>query len=177
MKFKRMATNRGFTLVELLLVIVLIAILMALVTLSGFNMMESTNAQTEARRIIRTVHALRSAWLACYADTQKTVGVPEDLLLWPQASIDETLKDYSDRPLRNEKDRYGEIKVRVNSLGQRGTYIGFAANTSTEFPGEWSKKSASLKKMIMDSLIAQADDYELHVDYSDTSNDVYIRIK
>ncbi|MDR3076227.1 MAG: prepilin-type N-terminal cleavage/methylation domain-containing protein, partial [Synergistaceae bacterium] len=75
MGFKRLAGNKGFTLVELLLVIVLIAILMALVTLSGANMMESTNAQTEARRLIRTVHSLRSAWLACYADKQTMIGI------------------------------------------------------------------------------------------------------
>ena len=173
MIFKRTATKRGFTLVELLLVIVLIAILMALVTLSGFNMMETTNAQTEARRIIRTVHALRSAWLANYADTQKMIGVPDGS--WAQADINSALSRYSDRGLANEMERYGQITVKAIPSGSRSTYIGFA--TTSSYPGEWSKKSASLRKMIMDSLIAQADDYELQVYYTATSNDVYIRIK
>ena len=173
MIFKRAANRGGFTLVELLLVIVLIAILMALVTLSGYNMMESTNAQTEARRIIRTVHALRSAWLACYADTQKMIGVPEST--WPQATIDRTLSQYSDRNLSEEITRYGKIKVIPPdpSKGSRSIYIGFAPEQPNQ--GVWSKSST--RQMIKDSLIAQKNDYDLLVDNNPEVNDVYIRIK
>ena len=172
MVFKRAAENRGFTLVELLLVIVLVAILMAIITLSGFNMMTSTNAQTEVRRIIRTVHALRSAWIACYADTHQMIGVPEGS--WSQASIDAELSKYSDRNLDDEKHHYGNILVKVNTLGPRGTYIGFAARHSGN---EVWDKSPSTREIIIHNLEAQADDYGLHLDFTSTSNDVFIRIK
>ena len=171
MIFKRTATNRGFTLVELLLVIVLIAVLMAVVKLSGFGMMESTNAQTEARRIIRTVHALRSAWLSHYADTQKMIGLPEGT--WTQSNIDSALSQYSDRNLEDERNRYGEIMVKNIPTGSRSTYIGFTPSAS--HPGELSSKYAAARNMIMDSLEAQAIDYEL--DVSRATNEVYIRIK
>ena len=170
MKFKRAAAGRGFTLVELLLVIVLISILMALVTLSGFNMMESTNAQTEVRRIIRTVHALRSAWLACYADTQKMIGVSGGV--WNSNSIVAELSTYSDRSLADEVKRYGEIKVEAIPAGSRSIYIGFAPASPNQ--GAWSKPST--RQMIKDSLIAQKDDYELLVDVPGDNN-VFIRIK
>ena len=167
MIFKRTATRRGFTLVELLLVIVLISILMALVTLSGFNMMESTNAQTETRRIIRTVHSLRSAWLAHYADTQKMIGIGA----WT-GDIEGPLSRYSDRNLADEKSRYGTIRIIENG---RGTYIGFDAST-----GEIWSKSASTSQMIKSSLLAQENDYELLIEPRDENsrvNGVYIRIK
>ena len=170
MIFKRAATNRGFTLVELLLVIVLIAILMAIVTLSGFNMVTSANAQTEVRRVIRTVHALRSAWLACYADTQKMVGVPEGVS-WPQTSIDRELRRYADRNLDDEEKRYGKINIKAIPSGSRNTYIGFDGT------GDIWSKSPAMSEIIMKSLETQADDYGLYVAFTTTSKDVYIRIK
>ena len=171
MILKGRATRRGFTLVELLLVIVLIAILMALVTLSGFGMVESTNAQTEARRIIRTVHALRSAWLAHHADTQRMIGVSPNLLTPDE--IYRALSDYSDRSLQEEMNRYGEIQVIVNPPGRRGTFVGFAP--TSRHSGGWSGKSAVARNMIMESLKTQENDYELFV--NDTANQVFIRIR
>ena len=162
----RTANNRGFTLVELLLVIVLISILMALITLSGASMMDSTNAQTEARRIIRTVHALRSAWLACYADTQKMIGVSDGAWM---TDIDIKLSQYSDRNLADEIERYGKINVKTIPPENRVTYIGFAPDSPNH--GVWAKSS----KMIMDNLTKQKGDYDLDVD--EEKNHVYIRIK
>ena len=166
MILRRAATNRGFTLVELLLVIVLIAILMALVTLSGFNMVNTTNAQTEARRIIRTVHSLRSAWLAYYAGEQKMMD--------PPGNVDK-LRQYSDRNLTDEETRYGNINVKIPPES-RSTYIGFDGKN-----GEIWSKQAAMTEMIKNSLIAQAADYGLIIDYEDANgsepNSVYIRIK
>jgi len=178
---KRAAPKGGFTLVELLLVIVLVAILMALITLSGFSMVESSNAQTEARRIIRTVHALRSAWLACYADTQEMVGIPAGS--WPSNTVNRTLARYSDRSLTDEETRYGQITIKVNPPGHTGTYIGFATlpNASPPKTGAWGRRPIATNDMIMKSLTDQTDDYGLIVHYSSgvrsASNDVYIRIR
>jgi prepilin-type N-terminal cleavage/methylation domain-containing protein len=174
---KRRSGNRGFTLVELLLVIVLIAILMALVTLSGASMVESTNAQTEARRMIRTVHSLRSAWLAAYADSQMTIGIPSSTWpVWIQASIDQEMSRYSDRSLIDEINRYGTIRVVVNPSGKVGTYIGFASGANH---GIWdsSKKSSGELNTMREMLKTQQDSYGMAVYMNATSNDFYIRIK
>jgi prepilin-type N-terminal cleavage/methylation domain-containing protein len=112
MALNKFSAKKGFTLVELLLVIVLMAIIMAVVTLSGSNMIESTNAQTEARKLIREVQLLRSAWLACYADSQVQIGI-----LPAEASVTEQIRAYSDRSLSEEIDRYGDIDIISNDSG------------------------------------------------------------
>jgi prepilin-type N-terminal cleavage/methylation domain-containing protein len=182
MKFFGTRGNRGFSLVELLLVIVLIAILMALVTLSGSNMMESTNAQTEVRRLIRTVQSLRSAWLACYADTQTMIGItplaPPDV--WDNNTdsnlISQRLSQYSDRSLADEIERYGRIKVVPNLTNPGDIYIGFSPSGITRSAWDGTKKSASTLNTMKDILANQAPDYEIYLSGL-TNNEVYIRIR
>jgi prepilin-type N-terminal cleavage/methylation domain-containing protein len=177
MKFKKSGGSKGFSLVELLLVIVLLAILMALVTLSGSNMMASTNAQTEAKRLIRTVQSLRSAWLACYADTQTMIGVPlTPSETWTSDQITQRISMYSDRSLAEEITRYGNISVdRAETTGRIS--IGFAPS-SNEW-GVWDPdvRSNSLLKTMKDILVGQALDYELTVDPSLNDNSVFIRVR
>jgi prepilin-type N-terminal cleavage/methylation domain-containing protein len=158
--------KKGFTLVELLLVIVLIAIIMALVTLSGSSMMESTSAQTEARRLIRTVQSLRSAWYACYADTQVMLGVNGTLT----GNLAADLATYSDRSLEEEEARYGPISVDVTS-----------GKKSVGFLGPWhlsSRANAAIDTM-KTILNAQRGDYDLVVTEGtgDENVSVFIRVR
>jgi prepilin-type N-terminal cleavage/methylation domain-containing protein len=183
MKFFGTRSNRGFSLVELLLVIVLIAILMALVTLSGSSMMASTDAQTEVRRLIRTTQSLRSAWLACYADTQTMIGITPLASgdPWPDKLVAQRLSQYSDRSLADEIERYGNIHVRTDlTANTRRIDIGFSPSAPSAGNGSaWdsTKKSSGTLKMMKDILANQAPDYELTVYSGVASNDVYIRIR
>jgi prepilin-type N-terminal cleavage/methylation domain-containing protein len=185
MKFFGTRSNRGFSLVELLLVIVLIAILMALVTLSGSSMMESTNAQTEVRRLIRTVQSLRSAWLACYADTQTMIGITTVATVptWDDntdhSEISKWLSQYSDRSLVEEIERYGRIKVVQNLTGMnsRRIDIGFSPSDNTGKELKAANKPANVLKTMKEVLDRQKGDYDLTVNSSATSTDVYIRIR
>jgi prepilin-type N-terminal cleavage/methylation domain-containing protein len=160
----RFSAKKGFTLVELLLVIVLMAIIMALVTLSGSNMIESTNAQTEARKLIREVQLLRSAWLSCYADSQVQIGITP-----AAASITDQIKTYSDRTLTEEIGRYGNIAVTSNDAGL--IRIGFS--------GAWN---LGLNGATVDTMIEvienQANDYDILFDHShSTLRSVLIRVR
>ncbi|MDR1965435.1 MAG: prepilin-type N-terminal cleavage/methylation domain-containing protein [Synergistaceae bacterium] len=157
--------GKGFTLVELLLVIVLMAVIMALVTLSGSSMIEATNAQTEARRMIRTVQSVRSAWLACYADTQDMPGVPATA--WDSDSLMRVLSRYSDRSLSDEAERYGNLEVRLD--GER-IDVGF------EGPWDLANSSAnSAKDAIKDMIANQAADYE--ITFTAATESILIRVR
>ncbi|MDR0652589.1 MAG: prepilin-type N-terminal cleavage/methylation domain-containing protein [Synergistaceae bacterium] len=144
--------KKGFTLVELLLVIVLIAIIMALVTLSGSSMMESTSAQTEARRLIRTLQSLRSAWYACYADTQVMLGVNGNTLT---GNLARDLGTYSDRSLAEEEERYGIISADVTQEGKIS--IGFLG------PWDLDTRADAAKATMMTILRSQEGDYGIDV--------------
>jgi prepilin-type N-terminal cleavage/methylation domain-containing protein len=172
MRQAKVLGNKGFTLVELLLVIVLIAIIMALVTLSGGSMMESTSAQTEARRLIRTVQSLRSAWFACYADTQVMLGVNG-----PEAggtltgNLTADLGTYSDRSLTEEAARYGNISVDVTPAGK----------ISVGFLGPWNlgnRVNAAAQETMMTILKNQAGDYSIRVsEVGGDAQSVFIRVR
>jgi prepilin-type N-terminal cleavage/methylation domain-containing protein len=150
MTLRKFGGKKGFTLVELLLVIVLMGIIMALVTLSGANMIQSTNAQTEARRLIRSVHSLRSAWLSCYADTQVSLGITPGFVSQPD--IEREIATYSDRSLLDETERYGDIAV----SGDNGpVYIGFT--------GPWTLNSSTVGEMA-EVVGNRAADYDITFD-------------
>lgn len=163
--------KKGFTLVELLLVIVLIAIIMALVTLSGSSMMESTSAQTEARRLIRTVQSLRSAWHACYADTQVMLGVrgPETGNTLT-GNLFRDFSTYSDRSLTEEVTRYGNISVDVTPAGK----------ISVGFRGQWHLDAIAdgAKDTMKTILNSQQGDYGIIVTERDADDvSVLIRVR
>jgi prepilin-type N-terminal cleavage/methylation domain-containing protein len=175
MKSIKAEKNKGFSLVELLLVIVLIAIIMALVTLSGSNMMSSTSAQTEARRLIRTTQALRSAWLAHYADTQKMIGVGLNTAHNPPASWTTSeevgaLSIYSDRDLTEETNRYGDIDVSVDTTGGR-IDIGFTG------PWHLGGQADNAKDTMKDVLKNQKTDYHGDLIFNEANEKIYIRVR
>lgn len=148
----------GFSLVELLLVIVIMAIIMALVTLSGASI-RSSNAQTEAKQLVRSLQLLRSAWLACYADTYQMPATDADLRAGVQR--------YSDRIWDEEERKYGNMTVRVDNNGQ--VRVGFS--------GPWNLPSqiASAKNVILDTVDNWKSDYDITLDR--TNGRVLIRVR
>ncbi|MDR1581428.1 MAG: prepilin-type N-terminal cleavage/methylation domain-containing protein [Synergistaceae bacterium] len=164
--------KKGFSLVELLLVIVLIAIIMALVTLSGGSMMASTSAQTEARRLIRTVQSLRSAWYACYADTQVMLGVNGATLTNNGTFAENLARDlstYSDRSLTEEAARYGSISINVTTAGK----------ISVGFLGPWNlgtRANAAINTM-KTILNSQKGDYGITVGVGGNAESVFISVR
>ncbi|MDR1509771.1 MAG: prepilin-type N-terminal cleavage/methylation domain-containing protein [Synergistaceae bacterium] len=166
----KFSAKKGFTLVELLLVIVLMAIIMTLVTLSGSDMISSTNAQTEARRLIRGVQLLRSAWLSCYADSQVQIGIT------PTAkSVADQINAYSDGSLTDETLRYGNIAVTSNDTGL--IHIGFS--------GPWNIPNMNRDTMntMIEVIGNQAGDYDISFDKTPLaanaapSKRVFIRVR
>jgi len=165
MAFRMPDKNKGFSLVELLLVIVLMAIIMALVTLSGANMMESTSAQTEARRLIRSLQSLRSAWLACYADTQQMLGITTILT---SDELTKTLSVYSNRSLGEENTRYGQISVDISPANTNSIYIGYKG------PWHLDARAESAKSTMVSVLENQKNDYEIVLNADES---IFIRVR
>ena len=131
MPLSKPGRKRGFSLVEILFVIVLLGILMALIALSGPSMLQSTSGQTEARRMLRSLQSLRSAWLACYADKQAMPGITTAT---SSADLYKLISVYSDRDLSEELQRYFKASNReiVVTSGDGGNQIFIG------FRGEWN---------------------------------------
>ena len=93
----------GFTLVELLIVIMIIGILAGLVTLAVGEARDSV----EATRIISDLRALKSACLVYYADVGNW---PSGTSASDQEAFREAIVNYLDRPL--DRNRYGSVSYR-----------------------------------------------------------------
>lgn len=139
-------SRRGFSLVELMIVMVIIAVLAAGVLLSGSST-DTVSAYGEARKLEATLKTLRSAWLACYADTYRMPGVPGNNTYELSSDVAATLARYADRSLAEDIAAYGNIRVATSSLNaDDAIYIGFV--------GPWRVDSAAIKSD-MKRMIAQ----------------------
>lgn len=133
--------RRGFSLAEIVIVIVIMGIIVALVALGGSSS-EGINAQTEARRYIRTLQTLRSAWIAAYADTGQMIGItmPGTIPSNPGAGqhvlngsdpatqpLINTLTKYTDRIVVDDIRRYGGTLILRTAPVTQGNavYLGF----------------------------------------------------
>ncbi|MDR3164135.1 MAG: prepilin-type N-terminal cleavage/methylation domain-containing protein [Synergistaceae bacterium] len=87
----------GFTLVELLIVIMIIAILAGMMMLSAGSAVDSA----ETARIISDLRNLKSAALLFFADTMR----------WPAASDITSLDRYSDRAFAGAAARYDAVII------------------------------------------------------------------
>ncbi|MDR1482695.1 MAG: type II secretion system GspH family protein [Synergistaceae bacterium] len=121
--------DKGFSLVELLLVIVIIAILAGVVLLS-MSSGDIVDAQTEARQLVRSIQSVRSSWLAYYADRNIMLGVPGSGTYAANSPLARSLEVYSDRPsVGDDITKYGGLIVRsvADGTGVRPLkiYIGY----------------------------------------------------
>lgn len=163
-KIKRKGyAGRGFSMVELLIVIVIIAILTGVILMGGTSDV-TAEAFSEAGKLQNSLKALRSAWLASYADNFVMVGVPASGPHGLGSDVANTLARFSDRSLAEEVAKYGDIQIKTDSAA---IYIGFA--------GPWAPKmikddvKSAMKRMIANSDIkfyTQSD-----------SDEILIRIK
>ena len=87
-----MKMRKGFTLVELLIVIVIIGILAAAMLLSS----GSATASAEASNIVNNLRSLKSASVMFYADSMDAVAGANGEL--PSGTTIDVLKDYTDNP-------------------------------------------------------------------------------
>lgn len=168
---KKNFCSRGFSLVELLLVIGIIAILTGAVALSTSSD-RVVDAFTESASLRNSLRALRSAWIACWSTTHRTIGVPEVAGADADAAdrIREELERFAGRRLDEYAKRYGTIRVRVQD--GRAIYIGFA--------GPWNIVNAEAKSGVK-RLLAE-DKTKLYdgsfAAYATGSGDeIYIRIR
>ncbi|MDR3354974.1 MAG: type II secretion system GspH family protein [Synergistaceae bacterium] len=157
------ARKKGFSLVELLLVIVILAILSGVVMLS-LSSGEVIDAQTEARQLVRSLQSVRSSWLAYYADKNEMLGLPGGGIYAANSPLVRSLEIYADREaLRDDVTKYGgSLVVRsfVDSGGARPlkVYIGYQGSWKLE------QKNAEVKRSIK-KLLAESDFGLLGADY------------
>jgi prepilin-type N-terminal cleavage/methylation domain-containing protein len=107
-----MIKREGFSLIELLLVVVITGIICGLVLLNA-STHERVDAQVEAKRMIRAIHSIRSAWLAYNTEKFIMLGVPsyDVTSSADRNTAQKILEKYSDRSLHEDIERYGNISI------------------------------------------------------------------
>lgn len=135
MTYMRSIKRRGFSLIELLIVIVLLGIITGLILLSASST-SVVEAQTETRNMIRSLQSLRSGWLAFYADQHKLLGVPTsgDIDTYEHDTVlVKSMEIYLDRNIEEEMGKYGDLMIGSHTVSNvTSVYIGFAWNSTDE---------------------------------------------
>jgi prepilin-type N-terminal cleavage/methylation domain-containing protein len=131
----RITKRDGFSLIELMIVVIIVGIVAALVMLNA-TANETVDVQVTAKRVIRSIHSLRSAWLAYQADNFELLGVPSFNINDP--SVKRALERYSDRKLDDDIARYGSIDIRCErgtgaNSNQERIYLGFKPSAHSTF--------------------------------------------
>jgi general secretion pathway protein G len=102
------ARKGGFTLVELLIVIMIIAILAGMMMLATGSATDSA----EAAKVINDLRNLKSAALLYYGDNER----------WPTSVDVKSLDAYSDRPVVNNTSRYAKVAIGDEYADGEGSY-------------------------------------------------------
>jgi prepilin-type N-terminal cleavage/methylation domain-containing protein len=142
----RVIKREAFSLVELMLVVVIMGILGALILLN-MSTSERIDAQTEAKRFVRSLYSLRSSWIAYHADKHVFLGVPHYSLTdaTQVAAVQWSLEIYADRPdFRDDVSRYGKINIITvpETTAYSQIYLGF--DCTGDFGGDANKKDEVL---------------------------------
>ena len=106
MKQEKMRRNKGFTLVEVLIVIVIIGILAAAVMVGS----RSAEDNAQAAMVISDLRNLKAALLLLYADTGEWPEAPAYVYVAQNEKVLAELHKYMDRPIPD--DRYQDIWIR-----------------------------------------------------------------
>jgi hypothetical protein len=119
------------------------------------------DAQVEAKRVIRALYSLRSAWLSYHADKFVMLGVPDYNVLTDSAVLTASLDRYIDsRTFDEDTKRYGRINI--SSIVNR-VYLGFNGD------GDFGDND-SLKNSVIDILKS---DFGKDYGIVNTSGDLY----
>lgn len=128
--------REGFSLVEVLIVIIIIAILAGLLAIS----MSGSQENVDVGRLINSIRTIKSAYIACYADTHKYL-LPND---GAEASSDlvASLEKYAGKSLAEEIHDYGPITIQQGT--NESIYIGFVGSNDLKGRSSASKIYAEL---------------------------------
>lgn len=111
--------RKGFSLVEMLIVILLIGILSALLVMS----LRTPHEDAEAQKIAHHLKALKSAYMAYYADTHKYL--PAVSSAGPNSALMASLDRYA---IKSIDSSLGPIMIRETAAN--GVYIGFVGGST-----------------------------------------------
>ncbi|MDR0615273.1 MAG: prepilin-type N-terminal cleavage/methylation domain-containing protein [Synergistaceae bacterium] len=140
----RVIKREAFSLVELLLVVVIMGILGALILLN-MSTSERIDAQTEAKRFVRSLHSLRSAWIAYNADKYTFLGVPnyDPTDAAQVTAVQRSLEIYANRAdFAADVRRYGKINIITDPVNDAYSRIYLGFDGTGDFGGDADKKDA-----------------------------------
>jgi prepilin-type N-terminal cleavage/methylation domain-containing protein len=138
--------REAFSLVELLLVVVIMGILGALILLN-MSASERIDAQTEAKRFVRSLYSLRSAWIAYNADKHVFLGVPDYSLADAAqvSAVQRSLEIYANRAdFAADVRRYGRINIVTDPVNNGFSRIYLGYDITGDFGGDTNKKDEVL---------------------------------
>jgi prepilin-type N-terminal cleavage/methylation domain-containing protein len=142
----KMRTRKGFSLIELVVTVVIIGIITVFALMAGTSG-DSIDAQVEAKKVVRTINMLRSAWLAYYSEKYEMLGAGGYSYASAGDALLRSLDRHSDGSLLHNVPQYGSVDIRVNSSGGvQSYYIGLYIGDT--FPTDGSH----LQKAVRDVL-------------------------
>ncbi len=128
--------REGFSLVEVLIVIIIIAILAGLLVMG----LGGTQESADATRLINGIKALKSAYIACYADTHKYL--PANAGAGASSDLVASLEKYAGKSLFDEIHAFGSVTIQTDTGG--GVYIGYLGGSGIHGNSSASKIYAEL---------------------------------
>jgi prepilin-type N-terminal cleavage/methylation domain-containing protein len=169
--------RRGFSLVELVVVIIIIGIITVFSLIAGTSS-DSVDAQVEAKKIVRVINMLRSAWLTHYSEKYELLGITGYSYNAANDALLRSLDHYTDGSLLASVPQYGSVDIRVNhSAGGAQTYfIGlFIGNT---FPADGTHIQKAVRAVLSsDNFVQSYNLVNIYGDVYEGQDSIMIRVK